>query len=123
MVADERQESTQLAKRIGKRIADRRKQLAWTQEQLAERTRVDAETISRFERGVNLPSLPTLDRLATVLKVEVGHLLSSTEPAAVEDAVNLSALLEGLHSQDRMFITQQINHWVGFLRDRRTSSR
>ena len=69
-MVDKKRDSDKLAKRIGKRIADRRKVLGWTQEQLAERVRVDAETISRFERGVNLPSLPTLERLAAALRVE-----------------------------------------------------
>jgi len=117
-VADKKQESFKLAKRIGKRIAARRKQLNWTQEQLAERVRVDAETISRFERGANLPSLPTLDRMANVLRVDVGHLMSQAKTPAIAEVEILSALLDGLQSQDKTFVTQQINHWVEYLRSR-----
>ena len=58
----------QLGKRLGQRIAERRKALGWTQDQLAERLGVDAETVSRFERGVTVPALVTLDRLAGLLK-------------------------------------------------------
>lgn len=53
-----------LGKKLGQRISERRKSLNWTQDQLAERLGVDAETVSRFERGATVPSLVTLDRRA-----------------------------------------------------------
>ena len=63
-MAVKKKESARLAKRLGGNLSGRRKQLGWTQEMVAERVGVDAETISRIERGAHLPSLPTLDRLA-----------------------------------------------------------
>lgn len=118
MVADKKQESARLAKRIGARIAERRKALPWTQEQLSERVRVDAETISRFERGVNLPSLPTLDRLAKAMKVDVSYFLSASQPMPLDEATNLSALLDGLSFRDREFVIRQAAAWADHLRNR-----
>ena len=69
-------ERRKLAKRLGQRIAERRKELSWTQDQLAERLSVDTETISRFERGVTVPSLLTIEKLASLLKTSVADLLS-----------------------------------------------
>ena len=61
-------------KELGKRIKLTRKGQDLTQEMLAERVGVDAETISRIERGAHLPSLPTLDRLAVALRCSAGDL-------------------------------------------------
>lgn len=44
-------ERQRLGRRLGQQIAARRKAMDLTQDQLAERLEVDAETISRFERG------------------------------------------------------------------------
>jgi transcriptional regulator with XRE-family HTH domain len=67
-MAVKKKDSARLAKRLGGNLSERRKQLGWTQEMVAERVGVDAETISRIERGAHLPSLPTLDRLAVALR-------------------------------------------------------
>ena len=119
-MVDKQKESARLAKRLGSRIAERRKQLEWTQDQLAERVGVDAETISRFERGTNLPSLPTLDRLSTALRVEVGDLLSKAMPAVPDDAVKLAAWLEALSSKDRSFVMEIVRDCCQHLRQKVT---
>ena len=116
-MADKKQDSEKLAKRIGKRIAERRKQIGWTQEQLAERMRVDPETVSRFERGVNLPSLPTLDRMAVVLKIGVGELLSPVKPAQLDEATRLATMIGELPARDRAFIVEQVSHWCEHFRN------
>lgn len=117
-MADRKQESSKLAKRLGERVSSRRKQLGWTQEQLAERMRVDAETISRFERGVNLPSLLTLDRLAAVLKVDIGELTLRKEPNKLDPAGKLAMLLADLPPSDQTFVVQQVSIWCEYLRSR-----
>lgn len=103
-MVDRKTDSDELASRLGKRIATRRKSLAWTQDDLAERMGVDAETISRFERGAHLPSLPTLERLAVALRVEVGALLSKSGPAKADDVAALAAWMDGLSTGDRKFV-------------------
>jgi len=47
-----------LAKRLGRRIYDFRKQSGLTQAVLAERTKISNEFMSAVERGAKLPSLP-----------------------------------------------------------------
>lgn len=98
----------QLGKRLGQRIAERRKSLAWTQDQLAEQLCVDAETISRFERGVTVPALVTLDRLAGVLKTSVADLLSEASACPTDQAIRISAWLESLQPEDGEFIVAQV---------------
>ncbi|MEJ1959917.1 MAG: helix-turn-helix transcriptional regulator [Nitrosomonadales bacterium] len=51
MVDEYKKQGNVLALNLGKRIAEQRKQIGWTQASVAEKVGVDTETISRFERG------------------------------------------------------------------------
>lgn len=117
-MVDKQKESARLAKRLGQKIAVRRKQLAWTQDQLAERVGVDAETISRFERGANLPSLLTLDRLAAALQADVGELLSRTTNIRLDDSAKIATWLESLSARDRNFVVKIIRDCCEHLRQK-----
>lgn len=103
-MADKQKEAERLAKRLGRNIAERRKQLEWTQEQVAERVGVDAETISRFERGANLPSLLTLENLSTALRLSVGDLLSKQRPEPASEAAIFEALIADLSLGERALV-------------------
>ena len=103
-MAVKKTDSERLAKRLGGRLSERRKQLGWTQETVAERVGVDAETISRIERGAHLPSLPTLDRLAGALNCSVGDLFSEDSPDAPGEAGVFGAWISELGPSDRAFV-------------------
>jgi transcriptional regulator with XRE-family HTH domain len=61
-------------KRIGRRVAECRKAAGLSQEKLAEKLRVSPETISRLERGANLPPVERLQEIAGLLGVELHEL-------------------------------------------------
>lgn len=109
-MVDRQKESERLAKRIGKNIAERRKQLEWTQEQVAERVSVDAETISRFERGANLPSLLTLEKLSTALRLSTGDLLSKHRPETANEAAVFDVLIADLTPDERAFVMSVVRN-------------
>jgi len=117
-MVDKQKESERLAKRLGKNVAERRKQLEWTQEQVAERVGVDAETISRFERGANLPSLLTLEKLSTALRLSVGDLLSKHRPETANETAVFDALISGLSSDERAFVITVARNCCDYLRKR-----
>jgi len=60
-----------LAKRLGRRIYDFRKQSGLTQAALAERAKISNEFMSAVERGAKLPSLQVLEGIAAGLRVEL----------------------------------------------------
>ncbi len=60
-----------LEKLIGSKITEFRLHKKVTQAQLAEEVNVSVETISRMERGVAFPSLKTMNKIASVLGVEL----------------------------------------------------
>ncbi|HDR8945582.1 TPA: helix-turn-helix transcriptional regulator [Burkholderia vietnamiensis] len=111
--ADARHE---FGKRLGQRIADQRKALGWTQDQLAEQLSVDAETVSRFERGVAIPALLTLDKLAGILNTSASVLLTDASVGPSAPAMRISAWLESLSSENSDFVVAQVKTLCDYLR-------
>lgn len=68
-----------LQKELGKRIAELRRARKLTQEKLAEALDCSVEFISLVERGVNAPSVASLEKFAKILKVEVKDLFTFGE--------------------------------------------
>ena len=62
---------------VGRRIADLRREHAWTQERLAESARVGASYVARIETGQRKPTLETLERLAAALGVPLARLFDT----------------------------------------------
>lgn len=105
----------ELALRLGSSIAEKRKLLSWTQANVAENLGVDTETVSRFERGVSLPSLLTLDKLAQVLKTSVSDLLSQSSSQPNDQAEIISGWLSSLNEKDRQYVMEQVKHSCKYL--------
>lgn len=65
---------------IGIRIADRRIQLGFTMDDVAQRIGVAKSTIQRYEKGqINKIKLPVIESIATVLSVSPDWLIGNTE--------------------------------------------
>ena len=93
---------------FGNRVSKRRKQLRWSQQQLSERIGVDAETISRFERGVNLPSLLTLEKLAIALSCEISDLLVKQSSHEMTEVEIFTSWIANVAPKDRAFIMTMV---------------
>lgn len=66
-------------KATGALIARRRKQMALSQAELAERLHVTDKAVSRWETGRGMPGLDSLEPLAEVLGLSISELLSGKE--------------------------------------------
>jgi transcriptional regulator with XRE-family HTH domain len=62
--------------KVGKRVQKLRKQLGYTQEELAEKINISRTHMGHIEQGRKSPSFKILDKLAKTLKVEVSTLFS-----------------------------------------------
>ncbi len=60
---------------LGKNLRAARTKLGLTQEEVAERSGVQAGEVSRIERGQRDPQVSTLERLAAAVEVAPGRLL------------------------------------------------
>lgn len=62
--------------KVGRFIAERRKDKKLTQEKLGELIGVTYTTISKWERGVNAPDISVLNKLSDILDVSVSEILN-----------------------------------------------
>lgn len=103
MAKAKKNQGSKLGVMLGANISERRKKLGWTQAELAERIGVDTETVSRFERGSNLPSLQRLEKLADVLKLPLYRLVAASSPRADDQAFIMDEWISDLTPKDREF--------------------
>lgn len=68
--------------KVGNFIMDKRKQLGFTQQQLAEKLNVSFQAISKWENGTSFPNIEILKDLSIVLDVTVDEILSGSEREA-----------------------------------------
>lgn len=64
---------------IGENIRKERKRQLLTIEQLAERVGITDNFLGKIERGDSMPSLPTMDNIATALNVSIDFLKGNNE--------------------------------------------
>lgn len=100
--------STTLTASLAQNLAARRKALGWTQEYLAQHLDVDTETISRFERGVTIPSIKTLEKLAGLLSVTACELLAQEPPTAATNTEVIARFLETLPEADQAYVMETV---------------
>jgi transcriptional regulator with XRE-family HTH domain len=75
---------------LGRRIAEHRAKLGWTQQDLADRVGISRVALSHLEAGMSAPGERTVTLLAGVFKVEPHELVAGTTyPAAKADRLPL----------------------------------
>jgi transcriptional regulator with XRE-family HTH domain len=95
-----------MAAQLGGTLARERTEIGYTQEEVAERLGVNVETISRFERGTVLPTLPRLMDLAALYDVPVSRLLRRSSAHPSDLAEELADALSHLTDADRLWVRQ-----------------
>ena len=81
-----------------------RREAGLTQEQLAEQLNVGNETVSRIERGVILPSLVRLTKIADILNCHTETLLGKTAFSKQDQLSHLAELVAQLDRTDREWL-------------------
>ncbi|MHB0764629.1 helix-turn-helix domain-containing protein [Stutzerimonas sp. NM35] len=112
----------ELAATVGRIIARHRTALGITQDQLSLALDVDPITVSRFERGVTLPSLLTIQRLCEVFGVSLSQFFTEdAEPptAASDDSTALLVMLGSLHEEERAFAIDTLKRFCRLAARRR----
>jgi transcriptional regulator with XRE-family HTH domain len=94
---------------LGKAIAEKRKALKLSQDDLAGLVEVDAETISRFERGAVLPSLQRLSRVAEALETGLGELLLGASKLPSDQEQQLVAVMRKLPTKEKQLLIEFAN--------------
>lgn len=94
---------------IGERIQLRRKQLGYTQEQVAEMMNVSIQMVSNLERGNKAIRIDNLIRLSQILKVSTDYIL--TGKGNREDVRNLAERIERLSEKDQGLIELIVDYF------------
>ena len=65
--------------KIGKFIAEKRKEQKLTQEQLAEKLNISKNAVSKWERGLNFPDVSIMQELCKILNITLNELFIGEE--------------------------------------------
>lgn len=106
-------------KKIGRRVADARKQAGMTQELLAEKLGVSPSTISRLETGTTMVSLEQLYHIATTLNVGLQDLLCDLFVYTAEEETisnELEMHISRMNANEKMHLLKYIQLMKELLR-------
>ena len=95
------------AKTFGAFLARMRKSQGLTQAELAQQLHVTDKAVSRWERGVGLPDINTLEPLADALGLTLADLMHCRDPQEADIAVN-NPLTGARYGQ---FCFGSVPHW------------
>lgn len=93
---------------IGKRIQNRRKQLGYTQEQLAEMMNVSIQMVSNLERGNKAIRIDNLINISEIMNISTDYILTGKQNQ--QDISNLSEQISGLSPKDRKMIALLVDY-------------
>ena len=95
---------------LGEKIAKQRKELNYTQEQLADILGVSRQSISKWEANNGLPDVDNLKALAQLLNVSVDYLLDDGEvidEVVMREPYNLSDYGNGIKKKKAFGISSK----------------
>lgn len=93
---------------IGKRIQNRRKQLGYTQEQLAEKMNVSIQMVSNLERGNKAIRIDNLINLSQTMDISTDYILTGKQ--TTDDLDALCTQISNLSEKDKKMIELLINY-------------
>ena len=87
---------------LGTRVRKLREDRGWTQEELAQAIAIEPATLSRYETAKKAFPLDVLRRIATSLRVPLGHLIldgGTSGTSKLADAPNYDRLVDPRHAE------------------------
>lgn len=97
---------------IGKAIAKYRKAAGLSQEALAEKLGLGNEAVSRMERGLVIPTVERLIKMAEIFNCPVSELLTETSSRPTDEAIYLQSLLSSVSDEDKTMLISFIEQLV-----------
>lgn len=97
------------------RVRSAREAAGITQRELAERTNLGPEVISRIERGIEALTLENLHRISTALGIRYGWLFDVDEPPTLDDADvrEILRLLKCASVEEVKMVRRVVNAMIG----------
>jgi len=102
---------------VGKAIAQQRKLLGKTQDQVGERLELERETISNMETGATSITIERLEELAELFECPVQRFLWHGEGSKQEQAETLAGMIQSVPPKRRPAIVRAVAEIVRALED------
>ncbi|WP_185829084.1 helix-turn-helix domain-containing protein [Burkholderia pseudomallei] len=110
------QRSRRLIAKIGPRLAERRRELGWTQSVMAERMGIAEESLSRLESGRVVPTIERLIQFCDVLKLSLDDVLLQVSAIPSDEAKVLIKSIEDLTPAQREIVLANARSLADLLR-------
>ena len=105
-------QKSSLVKAVGKAIANKRVIFGLSQEKVAELLGISREAVSRMETGVAVPTVVRLAELAEIFDCGIEELLAEASNRQLDQARQITALLNGLTEQNRAMLLSVIKQII-----------
>lgn len=99
---------------VKKRLKTIRENLKLNQSQFADKLNISQAAISQFEDGKRVPSIETLDKIATTLGMSIQSLLSegnTTDSEKSQLLQDLKAKLENMNNESLIVLNRFVTDW------------
>lgn len=102
---------------LGDRIKQLRKEVSWSQDELAKQISADARQISRYENGKITPSADALIKLAEVFNVSIDYLLREDAARGTlrthdRESMDLLEAIKSLTNEDKASLSHIVDALV-----------
>ena len=101
--------------KIGKFIAEMRKEQNFTQQDLAEKLGISNKTISKWECGNGMPDYAVMESLCRVLNINVNELLSGERLPSQEYSKKAEENMISLIQESSVNHKRDMREWLGFI--------
>ncbi len=101
--------------KIGKFIAEMRKEQNYTQQDLAEKLGISNKTISKWECGNGMPDYAVMEKLCEVLKINVNELLSGERLPSQEYSKKAEENMMSLMQESSQNYKRDRREWIRFI--------
>ncbi|MBL4708068.1 MAG: helix-turn-helix transcriptional regulator [Flavobacteriales bacterium] len=102
---------------FGERITSLRKQLKWSQDDLAKKIGTSAPIIGRYERNEIKPSIDVAKRIADQLNVTIDYLIGGTDTLFDKTILKKVEDIQKLSTEDKNTVFKLLD---AFIRDTKT---
>lgn len=108
--------NSDLAKKIGRFIAENRSKVGLTQSEAAEKLGIGYEALSRIERGKSIPTVLRLFELADIFECGVDELLMGVSHRPIDQSSEIARMLSELSLDDRQIVIETVKTLHGRLK-------
>lgn len=112
-IPKKRRDKTEISVSVGKTIAARRNIVGWTQQQLADKLKIEKETVSRIENGVMAQTVDRLDELSKIFGCSIADFFAEEKRDANQCAAAIEHMIAPLSADRQKRVVECVAQIVG----------